>query len=161
MISRRIPGAVGGRPARTFVAASTQYLEATTGFGLGANDPFFFVLLANRGATTTSMVMASLGLSGTAADGRRILTSSTDAIQAQSVNAASSVGTASSAAAAFTVGAWVPIIAEFSAVNARRIITAGVAVTNTTSRTLTGAPTTLRVGTSLSGTNAYTGNMWR
>ena len=160
-VIRRVPGAVGVRAARAFAAASSQYLEAATGFGLGANDPFYFLVRARRDASTSNQCLVQLGRTGGSAnDSRGLLTVGASTVSARSITATGTNGTATSAASAFTSGAgWYSLIAEFGGSASRRIIVDGVAVSNSTSRALTNAPDVLRVGVDLAGTTPFTGGL--
>ena len=161
MLIRRVPGVVGRRQARAFDGAGTQYLEAATGFGLGANDPFYFLVRARRDASTSNQCLVQLGRTGGSTnDSRGLLTVGASTVSARSLTATGTNGTASSAASAFTSGAgWYSLIAEFGGSASRRIIVNGVAVSNSTSRALTNAPNVLRVGVDLAGTTPFTGGL--
>ena len=156
MISRRIPGAVGGRPARTFLIASAQYLEAPTGFGLGANDPFYLVGWSRRDATTANQYLVMLGVAGSV-DNYRLLRTGSGNLVAESRDAAAT-NAASSAASTYVSGdGWHSWVAEWAGVSSRRLVLDGTLYTSTTTRTVGAAPTAFRIGRSLGDTLPVTG----
>lgn len=159
MISRQIHGAVGGRPARTFVRASTQYLLADTGFGLTANSAVTICLTAARTSNLTTMALVTLGVSGSANDCVAIQAAGADTVACGSRNAASTTRQATSAAGAFTSGAgYISIVGSQETTTSRWIYTNGVGVQNTQSSSLS-APTAFSIGVTPGATNGTDANI--
>jgi hypothetical protein len=159
MLIRRVPGAVGSRAARAFVAASSQYLEAATGFGLGANDPFYVTLWARRDSSAVNQSYIHLGVAGTLNNSRRLSSSAATTISARSYDNAGAQSNASSAAGSFDTGRWYAVVGEWASVTSRRVIVDGVATSNSTSRSVSAAPNTFSVGVGLDASAALTGAM--
>ncbi len=147
MLIRRVPGAVGSRAARAFASASGQYLEAATGLGLGASDPFYIVTYARRTATGGFPVIVSIGTGGTANNSCWLYshTGTANNIAAVSINAAGGFYRATIDGGWPVDGTFYSLIAEFSDDNTRRMISNGTAVT--TIGTITrSAPALIRIG---------------
>jgi hypothetical protein len=161
MLIRKVPGSVGARATRAFVAASTQYLSVSTDFGLTGADPFHLVSWAKR--TGTNCTIGMLGVSGSS-DGRRYLTASGSTLLAAASNNSGGATTAFAASAAnsFTASGagsgWHSAIGEWESATSRRVIVDGVAsAPETTNIIITGSPNLFRIGANMAGTSPADG----
>jgi hypothetical protein len=155
MISRRIPGAVGGRPARTFDGSPTPDLSGALDIGLGATDPFFIAIRSQRVGTAGTQMLVVVGVAGADANFRGVRTSSATNVRASSANSGGSTANATVEGYTTTSG-WVAIIGEFASITSRRILANKVAATDTASSTVSVAPTHIRIGSSFGGGSALT-----
>jgi len=148
---RLIPGAYARTPARTFDATATQYFEAATGLGLGANDAFWVAAWVRRDGNQITLV--SLGRTGGSTnDSRMVLQGTGTNIQAVHTNAGGGNSAATTTLTQTT--AWRLVIAHFTqGSTARDIYVDNVGATNAGARTLTNPPNLLRVGLTMAGTN--------
>ncbi len=131
--------------ARTFVAASQQYMQANTGFGLGANEACYIVARARRNDATTNRVIAGLFTGIDSANNRRLGFGAVDTVSATAFD---STGTPTWAEAPWVISSdYQSLIASFPSAASRTIIVNGTTtVVSTDTRTVSVAPSYVFVG---------------
>ncbi len=151
MLIRKVPGAAASRAARVLDNALSQYMRADSGFGLGAGDPFYIVVRARRTNTFSFSTVASLGVSGGSTNNSHWIYAQASSTEAAFVTINSSGGfeRADSTGTRWSVdGLYHSLIGEQASTASRRLITDGVAFTNSGTAAISTAPNVFFVGCS-------------